>query len=207
MPQETWAQKAFVRFLAEKGHWRGVVRYGRGVDGMELLLARGLLETGREEEASKVLKRLLRNGGFGLGVAERVQTVFRRSGRWDEALSFWRSVEAAPHIARLMEAETLLQMGNPADAYDVLKGLSDTERVLYLRARCALAMRRPNLAASILLQLRRKFPHKFAYLRLLVNAFVAAGKKDRAKSLLKGYIIETADQRAKRLLERLEGIK
>ena len=207
VPQETWAQKAFVRFLAEKGHWRGVVRYGRGVDGMELLLARGLLETGREEEASKVLKRLLRNGGFGLGVAERVQTVFRRSGRWDEALSFWRSVEAAPHIARLMEAETLLQMGNPADAYDVLKGLSDTERVLCLRARCALAMRRPNLAASILLQLRRKFPHKFAYLRLLVNAFVAAGKKDRAKSLLKGYIIETADQRAKRLLERLEGIK
>ncbi|RKY15847.1 MAG: hypothetical protein DRP82_00695 [Planctomycetota bacterium] len=207
VPQETWAQKAFVKFLAEKKHWRGVVRYGRGVDGVELFLARGLLETGHEKEASKVLKRLLRNGGFGLRIAEEVQEVFRRSGRWDEALSFWRSVEAAPHIARFMEAETLLQMGNPADAYDVLKGLSDTERVLHLRARCALAMRRPHLAASILLQLHRKFPHNFTYLRLLVNAFVAAGKKEKAKSLLKGYIIETADERAKRLLERLEGIK
>jgi len=79
--------------------------------------------------------------------------------------------------------------------------------VLCLRARCALAMRRPNLAASILLQLRRKYPHKFAYLRLLVNALVAAGKKDMAKSLLKGYIIETGDERAKHLLERLEGIR
>ena len=207
VPQETWAQMAFIRFLAEKGHWRGVVRYGRGVDGAGLLLARGLLETGREEEAGRVLKRLLRNGGFGLGIAERVQEVFRRSGRWDEALSFWRGVEAAPHIARIMEAETLLQMGNPADAYDVLKGLSDTERVLSLRARCALAMRRPNLAASILLQLRRKFPHKFPYLQLLVNALVAAGKKNNAKLLLKGYIIETGDERAKRLLERLEGIR
>jgi len=207
VPQESWARKAFVRFLAEKGHWRGVVRYGRDVDGAELLLARGLLETGREEEARKVLKGLLHKGRFGLGVAEGVQGVFRRSGRWDEALSFWRSVEAAPHMARLMEAETLLQMGNPTAAYDVLKGLSDTERVLCLRARCALAMRRSNLAASILLQLRRKYPHKFAYLRLLVNALVAAGKKDMAKSLLKGYIIETGDERAKHLLERLEGIR
>jgi len=207
VPQERWAQMVFIRFLAGKGHWRGVVRYGRGVDGAELLLARGLLETGREEEARKVLEGLLHKGKFSVSAAERVQDVFRASGRWDEALSFWRSVGAASHIARLMEAETLLQMGNPADAYDALKKLTETERVLYLRAKCALAMRRPNLATSILLQLRRRFPHKFAYLQLLVNAFVAAGKKNNAKSLLKGYIIETGDERAKRLLERLEGIR